>query len=484
METTRVSRAGQWLLGGAAAVTVLLLVAAVVQVLRSGTDPANTSAAGYLPLAYLAAAVLVVILGLAAFVRRVDVRLASGFPWLVGAVSFAVSWGAWLVLWLGNTDLAGIVYRGLHVPQGTMQFWDLTLVLQSVDCASWGFDVWQDNNGCLTDASIYGPGTLWLQYVPFVKASNAPALGVLMMLASSLVLVALARWSSGVGQLVLLVAAVGGPWLLMLERGNMDAAVLWVAVAVVAIVQRWPRLWAWWLAAALIWLLGTWKYYPFAMGLMLVPVLRLRRGWTVLVGFLVASLGFVLLTWTNLQLSTSSNAAMVDYGDFVVLGRVPVVARMLGTVVGAGGVQLGDALVLGLAAAAVACGVGFGLVVRRVPVGPAMLGVAGSTLFIVAVVLAGFGWGYKAAFLLLGVPLVSSFVASPRRLVASVAVTVLALTAVTAVVVWNTVLATLAGVVVAGFVLGASLAVMARHVLAGREVPTGEVLAPGSVDNK
>lgn len=473
MSDARASRVGAWLLGGGLVGSLLVLTGAIVQVLRAGTDPANTSAPGYLPLAWSAAAVLLAVIVGSLFVRRADLRLATGFPWLVGAVSFLVSWGAWLALWLGNTDLGAWIYRGLRVPQGQIQFWDASLVLQSIDCASWGFDVWVDNNGCLQDASIYGPGTLWLQWVPFVSNANVHAIGVLMMAVSSLALVLLARWSSGLGQLVLLVAAVGAPWTLMLERGNLDAAVLWVAVAVVALVMRWPRLWAWWVAAALIWVLGTWKYYPFAMGLMLVPALRVRRGWTVLAGFAVASLAFVALTWSNLQFSMSSNTAMIDYGDYVVLGRVPVVARMLGTAVGAGGVQFGDVLVFGLALLAVVWGVGFGLLVRHVAVGASMLAIAGSVLFIASVVYAGFGWGYKATFLLLAVPLLSAYLRSPSRWVVVSALMVLALIGIDAVVVWNTVLATLAGVVAAGFALGASAVLLGRHLVGHRTALQG-----------
>lgn len=83
-----------------------------------------------------------------------------------------------------------------------------------------------------------------------------------------------------------------------------------------------------------------------------------------------------------------------------------------------------------------------------------MLAVGGSSMFLISVLVAGFGWAYKAAFLLLAVPLVSVLAASGRRSTASSAVTVLLLSGVSAVVVWNTVLATLAGLVVAGFAFG------------------------------
>ena len=214
----------------------------------------------------------------------------------------------------------------------------------SVDCSRFGFDIYQDNNGCMQDASIYAPGMVWLQYVPgrIFSESHVQFLGVAMIIISSLVLAWLARQSVGLGRIVLLVAAVGGPWLLLLERGNVDAVLLWAAALVVLLVRRWDNLAVWSGAAVVVWLVGTWKYYPFALGVMLLPVLRLRRGWIVLVGFVAAAIGFVLFTWRNVVFSLGSNTNMIDYGDYAVLGRVPVVARMLGTDVAADGWQFGD----------------------------------------------------------------------------------------------------------------------------------------------
>ena len=448
------------------ALTAVLLGVALARVLLSLTDPANTSAPGYMGLAYAATAVLLAAFVVGAFIRRADVHLAAGFSWLVGAVSLIASLVPWWAIWTGNASLGGSIYGGLKVPQGIVQFWDLMLPLQSIDCAAVGVDVYAANNGCLADPTIYAPGVLWLQWVPFdlFSARYVTGLGALGIVASSLALLWLARSSSGLGQIVLLIAAVGGPWLLLLERGNLDAVVLWVAVVAVILVRRWNSLWAWTLAAALFWLMGTWKYYPFAMGLMLVPVLRLRRGWTVLVGYLIAVAVFMTLTWETFRFSSASNSNMIDYGDPWVLGRVPVVARMLGTQVGAGGVQLGDALLFLLAVAAVIWGVLVGRSLRRTPWAPSMLAIAGSSLFLASVLVAGFGWAYKATFLLLAVPLVSLLLRSARTAVVSSGVTVMILLGISAVVVWNTVLATLAGVVIAGFAFGLSATVIVRSV--------------------
>lgn len=450
-------------------------VLAVLLVLLSITDPANTSAAGYLPLAWSATAVLLAVLVLSLVIKRADIAVWRGFPWLVGLVSFIVSFLPWWGVSGGNSELGTYIYRGLKVPQGIMQFWDLALVMQSVDCARWGFDVYANNNGCLQDPSIYAPGMVWVQYVPFgvFSQANVLILGVAMISISSLVLLWLARQSTGLGQIILLVAAVGGPWLLLLERGNIDAVIMWAAAVSVLLVRRWGALtsksplWPWIVAAGLLWLMGTWKYYPFALGIMLLPVLRVRTGWAVLVGYAVASFGFVLATWDNFRFSSSTNVSMVDFGDFVVLGRVPVVARMLGTEVGAGGLQFGDVLLLLLALLAVLWGVGVGAMLRRSHAWLAMLAAGGSALYLTAVVMSGFGYAYKAAFLLLAVPLVSRLITSRTRLIAGSALGVLLLLGVQFVVVWNTVMVTTAGVIAAGFAFGLGVTLLLRVIWFG-----------------
>ncbi|MDP1877116.1 MAG: hypothetical protein Q8M17_06120 [Actinomycetota bacterium] len=467
-----------WALGAAAA-TALLVAAVVVQILRSGSDPGATAVtrylpdidADYLPKAYAAAAVLAAVLVVGVFVRRLAVGTGRALPWAVGALSAIAALAPWWAVHSGAAGMAQSLYRALHVPQGIIPFWDLTLVLQSVDCAADGYDVFAPGNGCLSDAAIYGPGVLWLRFVPLgaFSAAHAEWLGVAAVLLSSLLLVWLARASTGTGQVVLLVAAVGGPWQLLLERGNIDAVVLWGAVASVILVRRWDRLWAWSLAAAIIWLLGTWKYYPFAMGLMLIPALRLRRGWTVLAGYLVAAALFVAITWSNFAFSAESNSGMVDYREVGAMGRIVVVARMIGSVVNPTSLQPGDLLVYAVALAAAAWGAAVALATKRSLRHPAMLAIAGSSMLLASVLLSGFGWGYKATFLLLGVPLVAALVGSRRVVVAASAITVLALIAVVSVVSWNTVLSTIAATVAGAFCFGAAGAYLVRSVLPVRK---------------
>jgi hypothetical protein len=449
---------------GAAATTWALVGVALGLVLASITDPANTAAQGFAHLGWVALAVLVAVLVTSGTVSRARISTSPALPWIVGGTSFVASFLPWWGLAGGNTDVGVLIYRGLKVPQGIVQFWDLDLVMLSVDCARFGFDVYQDNNGCMQDASIYGPGMVWLRFIPFglFSQANVAFLGVMMIVVSSLVLVWLARQAEGLGRLVLLTAAVGAPWLLLLERGNVDAVVLWVAAGTVLLTRRWNALWAWWIAAAAIWVVGTWKYYPFVLGVMLLPAVRLRRGWIVIAGFLVASFSFVLITWTNFQFSSSSNSEMIDYGDYVVLGRVPVVARMLGSTVPASSLQWGDVLLLALAFAAALWGFAIGVSSRRNRPDLGMLAVGGSSLYLASVLIAGFGYGYKAAFLLLVVPLASVLVIAKRRAFVFAGLTVVLLVAIESVVVWNTVLVTVAGLVAAGFGAGSGLAMIVR----------------------
>jgi hypothetical protein len=91
-----------------------------------------------------------------------------------------------------------------------------------------------------------------------------------------------------------------------------------------------------------------------------------------------------------------------------------------------------------------------------------MLAVGGSSLYLASVLIAGFGYGYKAAFLLLVVPLASVLVIAKRRAFVFAGLTVVLLVAIESVVVWNTVLVTVAGLVAAGFGAGSGLAMIVR----------------------
>jgi uncharacterized membrane protein len=248
-------------------------------------------------------------------------------------------------------------------------------------------------------------------------------------------------------------------------RGNVDAVVIWVAVITVALARRWNNLTTWTIAAVLIWLVGTWKYYPFALGVLLLPALAIRRGWLIIVGFLIASVGYVIATWEGFRTSSAASSAMVDFGDFVVLGRTPVVARMVGHGDAIGAWQFGDTLMIVIGLLSVFLGF---LVAWRSRIYSPLLGAlaaGGGVLYLAVVLVAGFGYGYKATFLLLAIPLLSAWPSNKSRILVAVGLAAVLLIGIESIVVWNTVLATLAGVLAAGVALGSGAAVLVRSDL-------------------
>jgi hypothetical protein len=430
---------------------------------------------------FVADAVLVAVLAVGIFIRRARLEVGAGLAWTVGVVSALASLIPWFLVARGFGDLGSAFYTALKVPRGMLQFWDLSLVLQSIDCARQGFDVYQEGNGCLEDPSIYAPGMGWLRVIPAAVLSNevVGVWGVVLIAVMSLALLWLARRSAGIGQIVLLIAAVGGPWLLLLERGNIDAAVFLTAVVVAIMAGRRDSLAMWAIAAALIWVMGTWKYYPFVLGLMLLPVLRLRRGWVVIAGFAAAAVAFVVATLPNLRASSEANSDMAVYIDFVILGRTPLAARMEPLEAGLGSPLWTHAVVWLLGLLAIAWGLMLSKQMKRPSMTGAMLSSAGGALFLVAILYAGFGWGYKATFLLLLVPLFSAAAGSSRRFVASTSLVVVVLIGICSVVVWNTLIATTCGIVAAGVGLGAGFGVMLREIRGdrGADAPASTVAA-------
>ena len=441
----------RWLLTMALVTIALVAVLALGVASRAVEDPAGPGPA-IASLAMTAAVVLLLAFAIPAAFARADVRVAQWWPWVVGGASAFVALVGWGLVMVSPATGAAM-YRALRLPQGPVQFWDLRLTLETVDCSRWGFDVFQENNGCLADPSIYGPGITWWRFgLGVLSEPNTALLGVLLIVMTSGALLWVARRSSGLAAVVLVIAAVGTPWQLMLERANIDASILVIAVLAVWLVHRWDTYWAWSLAAAGIWLAGTWKYYPFVLAGLLLPVLRLRRGWVVLGGFATATILFFALTWNNVLLSLAASSGMADLGDYVVLGRIPVVARLPEAW------GFGDVLFAAICAAAIAWGVFLGRMKQsvtppsRIPVW-VLLALAGSLLYLSSVALTGFAYAYKAAFLVLLIPGLRIRPHQPRIAVWSTLVAI-ALLVVSFVVVWNTVLTTLAGVVAASLLLG------------------------------
>ena len=92
----------------------------------------------------------------------------------------------------------------------------------------------------------------------------------------------------------------------------------------------------------------------------------------------------------------------------------------------------------------------------------AYLALGGSGLYIASVLIAGFGYGYKAVFLLLAIPLISRFTAHQDRAVVIFSITVLRLIALQSVVVWNSAMVTVAGVIASAGAAGIAAGVAFR----------------------
>jgi len=339
-------------------------------------------------------------------------------------------------------------------------------------CTRQGFDVYTPPFTCT--GSIYGPGLVWLQVLPVSTAWIIP-LGLLMGVASTLSLWWLSRRSSVAGQLVLLLATLGVAWLLLIERANLDAAIIWVAILLVFLTERWSGLWPWVVGAVLIFILGSWKYYPFLMGLALLPVLRLRRGWIVLTVWLAAVIAFAvaylhLLTW-----SASANDSIAKLYPDGVLGRKALTSLLQGSEQIVASVGVWDAVTLVLCLAAAAWGITTGLNRGAETVASssrmtsnAMLAIAGSAPFLFAAALSGFGYVYKAALLLLCVPLLAQISSATARKIRADGQAMLILLALAVTVATEPLILTIATSIVGAYAFGLSAAVLLQSVTSKR----------------
>ena len=93
------------------------------------------SAQGYVNLAWSAAAVLALVFLAAALITRARIATHPSAPWIIGLVSLVASLLPWWLLASAQIQSAALIYQGLRIPQGIIRFWDLSLVLESVDCA-------------------------------------------------------------------------------------------------------------------------------------------------------------------------------------------------------------------------------------------------------------------------------------------------------------------------------------------------------------
>ncbi|MBU6280353.1 MAG: hypothetical protein KGN78_14025 [Actinomycetales bacterium] len=423
--------------------------------------------------------------------RLVDVtgaRTIPALPWITGALGLIAWFAPWFLRVIGRDGLGYATYEAFRVPATAVPgFADITDNLMVPICARQGFDVYTPPFTCT--GSIYGPGLVWLQVLPVSTAWIIPV-GLAMGAASTVSLWWLSRRSSLPGQIVLLVASIGVAWLLLVERANLDAAIIWVAILLVFMTERWSGLWPWAVGALLIFILGTWKYYPFLMGLALLPVLRIRRGWMLLVAWIVAVIAFAaanlhLLTW-----SASANNSIAKLYPDGVLGRKALASLLQGSADMVTAVGVWDAVTLLLCLVAAAWGAlslrafqGAGAYATSPRIGNPMLAIAGSTAFLMAATISGFGYVYKAALLLLCVPLLAQVSTSSSRRIRADGQTLLILLVLAVTIATEPLVLTLTTCVVGSYAFGLSAALLVRTVITDRPTRQMNPLHAGSSGN-
>ncbi len=440
------SRSRTWI---AVTWATVFLILALVQIAASGAVAGSDS--GGRAAAFALALIAVVPL----FVRNLELRAPHWLPYLIGLISFTIPVTLWVIVHSGRDSLAWSTYGGLQVLRAKWEFADLFQVLRWVDCS-----------GCTEFDANYGPGLPWMHHLTFgvnlVPATASLAIGLIIVM--SLGIGWLASQSGPLGGGLLLVAVFGGAWILLLDRANLDALAILLPIAAVIALRRWNTYWSWSAVAVAIWILGTWKFYPFALGILLIPVLWLRRGWTILGGFALASFGFMLVNWQEFRRTSGVYDTFVIVTDFPALGRTAITARL----VSAGSLipneHVASLIVAAMCLAALAWGLTLGLNLSPSrQLAPAMLAASGCLIFLLTILVAGFGFQYKAAFLLLCAPLIGALAAQRNRAALYTSLVCAALSAVACVVGYSILLTSLAGLITGSLLLGTALVPILRY---------------------
>jgi hypothetical protein len=418
---------------------------------------------------FAVAALLLAVL-IPAFIVRFDVVVPTWIPVVSGLLSLLVVLGLWLLVFTGLDPIAWTAYGGLQVLRARTTFADLDWVARALQC-----------NGCEQWPQLHGPALELLHEATggvFSPEWVSP-LGLFLAVLLSASLVYLSRNSEGTGRIALLIAAVSPAWLLLLERANLDGLVLLALVVGTWLALRYDSIASWAVLAGMVFVVGAIKYYPFAAAIVLIPVLRLRRGWMVIASFATAVLGYMILYWTDFRdasaYNTERNAVLWDFPAY---GRLFILDRTGASVFGSHEWIVVNALVAGMAVAAVLWGWSLRSLLMRSSSNPAILALGGSTVFIAAIVVSGFGYMYKGGFLLLMVPLLSLAVANAQRLgsrfglFSALFMLVLVLLALT--VAYSSLLATISAVLSACFALGLAFGQVVTEVSKSRKAASDD----------
>ena len=402
--------------------------------------------------------------GLPWAINRPSLGIRRWVPWGAAGLTLIAVLGAIALWWLNRWGLGYQWIQTLKVVTGPYGWGDLKLYFDWLSCSQQGINpISAPPGACMDEPMNYGPGFLWWTPLAILRPAM-DLIGVITAVVCALAIAWLARRSAPRGALVLLLAALSPAWITLIERGNFDILIIWVAIAIVFLSHRFSGLWPWIVGAILIFILGTWKYYPFAMVLTLIPVLAFRRGLWVVTGLMTAALIYIGYYW-NVALGDMETHTGLSGG----IGRTTLAAFFAGEAEPDPNFGWADGAVLALIAFSALWGASLATQLgdRRVAhlERPAMLAVAGSVTIIGSVVLAGSGFIYKSALLLLTVPLLAALTRSGSGVMWRSGLTYLGIVLVAVFVEWNLLASSAALQLAAGFTFGLSIVVLVRRLI-------------------
>jgi hypothetical protein len=402
-----------------------------------------------------AALVLAAIAILPLFISRVGFVTKKWIPWLIGGISLALGIGMSLLSLLGLHSLSWSIYGGLQVLKASQVFMDLAWVIRWIDC-----------EGCDAEETNYGSGLLWIKQLTFGQTNETWAIpvGFALIVIVSAALYWLARISSPGALPLYLLASFSSAWLLMADRANVDSFVFLTPFLVVLVNQRSSNLWSWSGLAIWIWWLGTWKFYPFALVLLLLPVLFIKRGWIILVGFAIATVVFVAVEWESTMSGFQANQINVRVNDFPAFGRTPIVARMGDRFDQSSLLALPNLLVFALALGAFFWGISYAKAIKTKDLPKGLLALGGSSMFLSNILLGGFGFAYKGPFLLLAVPLFALGLSSKNRFALYTSIVSILLIALSLMLSYSILLTSLASIAAASIAAGVGASACYSHL--------------------
>jgi len=430
---------------GAFATAGFIAVLSWIRAVRLSPDGLTTDSGARTTLIALAVAFL-----LAIAVRSIHVWAPRTLRLLAPVVTITFVAVAGFLFGTGRLDAAYSLYGGLQVLRSDKLFSDSHWVLSWFDCGL-----------CARWDPHYGPTLQWLDPLTggMIGLDWLMPIGLAFALLGALALWLLGIAARGFPLWLIAVSAVSPAWLLLVDRANADLVIFVASVIGLFIVAKYPSLTSWSLYAAGLWVLGTIKYFPFAMGAGLLLALAIPKGWRVVAGFLLASGVFMFLAWDSYTRSSEWNStAILVLGDFPAYGRIQVTEMVTGLDGSSGPVWLVPVLLIALTALTAAWGWSSTTTPKefKAQIMVGSLALSGAAAFLGKVLWGGFGFLYSGAFLLMVVPMFSGWRGGQSLKngshVAAGALFILAVFTA-----YNTMLATLSGLMVAGFAVGGGL---------------------------